>query len=528
MTKPEKSKQADVFAIHGVNPEVLAYAMAKYSRSSLSMKESIAEISSQKASDFLHTFYFQYGHRSIADLAHVPMALENISLLAAIEVEDEQRWDGQERSTRYQDFSKREHYTPAGLAADEIALYREGIKTLFDGYEHLFRATVDRFHYEHPKPEGMDVAQYERTIRARAFDVARSLLPLATLTSVGQITSARTLEGQISRLLASPYGEVCEVAARMKKAATGPSFNARGQEKGKAFRAYYEANPEWGNSGAAVDAMSAIFEIDGGSKALAPTLVKHTEPDTYRARIREIALEALKDVDLEFDAKNPEVATFIPRGFDSDTEIIATILYEHCHIPFLTLYQWVGGYWHGPDRGKFIEKVLAARGRHDELPRAFRAVGGIIFDIRMDIGGFRDLHRHRRVNQFFQPYGGETVTISPLDNADARQQGIYDSAMLKATRIYFDLRKLLSEDGMPVTEADFLLPLGVQRRFLMKMDLAEVAYIAELRTQPAGHISYRRIAWSMYQELQTIAPAVAAGIADRVTDPSTPLDFFKR
>src|SRR5881227_3174456 len=94
----------EVYAIYGVEPEVQAYAMAKYSRSALSMKESLREISEQKAEKFLNTFYFQYGHRSIADLAHIAFAVEKLSMIAAIILVDEQRWDGQERSTRYQDF----------------------------------------------------------------------------------------------------------------------------------------------------------------------------------------------------------------------------------------------------------------------------------------------------------------------------------------------------------------------------------------------------------------------------------------
>src|SRR4051812_6852331 len=104
--------QAEVFAVYGVEPEVQAYAMAKYSRSALSMKESLKEISSQKAEKFLNTFYFQYGHRSIADLAHIAFAIERLSILAAIILVDEQRWDGQERSTRYQNFKKSGYYTP--------------------------------------------------------------------------------------------------------------------------------------------------------------------------------------------------------------------------------------------------------------------------------------------------------------------------------------------------------------------------------------------------------------------------------
>src|SRR5206468_5939135 len=111
-TPQSVTPSTEVFAVHGVEPEVQAYAMAKYSRSALSMKESLKEISEQKAEQFLNTFYFQYGHRSIADLAHIPMAIERLSILAAITLVDEQRWDGQERSTRYQNFKKSGFYVP--------------------------------------------------------------------------------------------------------------------------------------------------------------------------------------------------------------------------------------------------------------------------------------------------------------------------------------------------------------------------------------------------------------------------------
>src|ERR671925_564432 len=96
------SPAVDVYAVYGVEPEVQAYAMAKYSRSALSMRESLREISEQKAEKFLNTFYFQYGHRSIADLAHIAFAIEKLSLIAAIVLEDEQRWDGRSalRATR--------------------------------------------------------------------------------------------------------------------------------------------------------------------------------------------------------------------------------------------------------------------------------------------------------------------------------------------------------------------------------------------------------------------------------------------
>ena len=127
------ARQTDVYAIQGAEPEVLAYAMAKYSRSSLNMKESLAEISSQRAEQFLNTFYFQYGHRSIADLAHIAFAIERLSLLAAVALVDEQRWDGQERSTRYQNFRKSGWYTPdsaTGRVSGRLATRRRSRRCL--------------------------------------------------------------------------------------------------------------------------------------------------------------------------------------------------------------------------------------------------------------------------------------------------------------------------------------------------------------------------------------------------------------
>ena len=113
-----------VYAVVGVPPEIQAYAMAKYSRSAQAMLESIGELSSQRAEQFLNTFYFQYGHRSIADLAHLALGVEHVSILAAIAVVDEQFWDGQERSTRYQPFKQPGYYTPEELEGRRASAYR--------------------------------------------------------------------------------------------------------------------------------------------------------------------------------------------------------------------------------------------------------------------------------------------------------------------------------------------------------------------------------------------------------------------
>ena len=77
-----------------------------------------------------------------------------------------------------------------------------------------------------PKPEEMKQDAYERTLKARAFDISRYLLPLATNTSLGEIVNARTLEMQVSHLLSDPHKEVRDLADLMKKAASSPAYNA--------------------------------------------------------------------------------------------------------------------------------------------------------------------------------------------------------------------------------------------------------------------------------------------------------------
>src|ERR671936_2137435 len=213
-----------VYSVVGVPPEIQAYALAKYSRSNQGMLETIQELSAQKAEQFLNTFYFQYGHRSIADLAHLVFGLEQISILAAIAVVDEPVWDGQERSTRYQPFRATGWYFPhelAGTTAEPI--FRQTAEGLFTAYEQLAARLLEHLVAAVPRPEEMGEGTYKRNLRARAFDVARSLLPLATHTSVGQIVSARVLERQITRLLSSLYPEVQAVGAELKQACQLPA-----------------------------------------------------------------------------------------------------------------------------------------------------------------------------------------------------------------------------------------------------------------------------------------------------------------
>jgi hypothetical protein len=178
---------------------------------------------------------------------------------------------------------------------------------------------------------------------------------------------------------------------------------------------------------------------------------------------------------------------------------------------------------------EIIELGLRHRGRHDELLRTFHAGAALRFDILMDIGGFRDMHRHRRSTQIIQEFthlhGYETPESG--DAAGLAEAGIVAQYQASIDAAFAASREI-AQSSAPEAEqsALYLLPLGTRIRSLFKMDFAEAVYISELRSGPAGHFSYRKVAWEMYLAVQRQHPSLAKYF--RVTDFTEPIDILKR
>jgi thymidylate synthase ThyX len=526
---PAASNQTEVFAVHGADPEILAYAMAKYSRSALTMRESLQEISAQRAEQFLNTFYFQYGHRSIADLAHIAFAVERLSLLAAIVLVDEQRWDGQERSTRYQNFLKSGWFFPDfGDDAASAKLYSETIESLFAAYQRIAAAVQEVLRRHVARPDSLKPEAYERTLRARAFDVARYLLPLATNTSLGQIVSARTLESQVSRLLSSPFAEVRDLGARLRDAATGAAWNVNGQ----AAAAFAEKIAALDNGALGEEAARLLTR----EVHTAPTLVKYAQPNPYLLQSRLELCQAAAEILAPLSSKElphaVAVVDLVERTETLEVELAATLLYSASHHPYRAIRDLVSGL-PASRVSEIIELGLKHRGRHDEALRAFHAGAALRFDILMDIGGFRDMHRHRRSTQIIQGFtalhGYETPTSGDLPGEVdiLREAGVLADYQFAIESAHAASEQIAAGSAPEAaSSALYLLPLATRIRALFKMDFAEAQYIAELRSAPAGHFSYRRVAWEMYLALERQHPTLAKHI--RVTDFTQPIDIFNR
>ncbi|MFZ0197777.1 MAG: FAD-dependent thymidylate synthase [Candidatus Sulfotelmatobacter sp.] len=515
MEKPSADSSTEVFAVYGVEPEIQAYAMAKYSRSALSMKESLREISSQKAEKFLNTFYFQYGHRSIADLAHIALAVERLSLLAAIELVDEPRWDGQERSTRYQDFKKSGYYIPDfGTDTEARKLYCETLDFLFAEYEALSAHMANYLMSITPKPAEMKQEAYERTLKARAFDITRYLLPLATNTSLGEIVNARTLETQVAHLLSDSHNEVRVLGESLKKAATSAAYNVNAEPLKKLVEEIRAVSPELG-ARAEQELLHAV--------RVAPTLVKYADPNPYemetRRELRQAARELMKNEQL---APSKAIVDLLDEE-PLEVEIATTLLYEHCHFSYRQLRQalQVSGERY---RREIIDLGLRHRGKYDEVSRAFRAGQQFRFDILMDTGGFRDMHRHRRCIQVMQGFTTRHGYEMLLDVEDAGMRLRFEAAMRRAQNM---VEKLAARQSPEAEEnSQYAIPLAYRKRALFKMDFAEAVYISELRTTPVGHVSYRNVAYAMYEAVARKYPALAKYF--RVHDVTAPVDLLQR
>lgn len=462
---PSSSKKR-VLTVAPMPPEKLAYALARYSRSPDSITDSIEWVRSHDSAKFLESFYFQYGHASIADLGHVTVCFEGVSELAAAEIEDEQLWDGQARSSRYQDFSLSGSVVPPELIVGEIEIYKDAADTLLTAYRLVQESAFSFLQEQYPKPGEMRAEAYRRNIAARAFDVARYLLPMGTPTGVGQVTSIRTLEKQIRRLKASEFQELREVAEELTRACT--------------------VAPE------------CVWRSEDTPEPVAPTLARHADPDEYRGHLRADLTEWASHHLPKADNYNP-VPVDLLQPSDQVADICATLLYPVTDRPYRELYELACG-WSISRRQEVLRVALGTRSRRDELPRHFRGAP-YVFDFIMDIGAYRDLHRHRRCQQFRQPYtnclGYETPEL--LLKCGAAEP--YEQAMQQANTA---IRKL------PQPAAQYLLPLASKSRFLFKMDFAELEYISRLRSGVKGHFSYRNIAWEMKQALERLDPTLGA------------------
>ena len=509
--------QREIFSIVGLPPEVLAVAMAKYSRSPESIKDTIDELTEEKSAEFHEKWVLGYGDASVADMAVIPFALENVSILASKVVEDNRIASYQEKSTRYVPFNVERYHTPEEISVnpEALSIYQDGIQELMAGYAQTIETMIAHYRKLYPCPETLKEKMYANKLRARALDVARYLLPTATLTNFGMIMNARSLRHCISKLLAHPLKEMNAVGHEIEHAATHSAYNPNLKKIESTLASLLASTTQPHVVGQLKVQLN--LQMKG-----APTLVKHTEPKQYLIKKRETMRSWAKSLQLaegSLQHANECRVDYLSEPITPEEELVATLLYAESICSFRTILEVVRQLPENKKR-EIITSVQTERGSHDWLSREFEVGQGMMFDTFFDYGAFRDIQRHRICTQINQELSIEHGYEVPRDLEEAggleRFQSIFKSNHDRVMK----LESLIGQS------AQYLMAMGWRKRTLFKMNLREFHHLIELRTKAGGHFSYRDLCYNMYEQVKAAHPLLVEHL--RAVKPDFPKEFFER
>ena len=441
--------------------------------------------SNPKARDFYITWLAQFGDDSIAQMAGAHLIYAGISQIAIKQIEDMRIGIAPiEKSTRYVDYSSKvngsyRYYTDPTLEAmGLIGEYRAAMDNLFDTYTKLLAKYMEFLKKLYPTEE-------EKVLRTKAFDTVRLLLPVSTLSQLALYSNGQAFEYMINRCLDHRLGEVrwTARAALQELGKVIPAFLRRVEtDDSKDYRRYLSERGE--------RVQKVVAEV-GINRQPATS----TEP-------------AVKL--LEYD----------PSGED---KIIAGLVYGETHEPFEVVLGRVKQL-SSNDKEKILQEVLKDRkAKYYKIPRAFESVY-LRFEILMNIGAWRDLHRHRIHTQIRQRFSINNGFDVPEGLKEAGLDAEFVSAISKAEEVFRKVEKvdLPAQAGKDL--AQYCCALAHKVRFMQYQNMRSFFWEAELRTIPQGHPDYRKIEQEKIRQVQRIYPLVGKYLLADMHD----YDFARR
>jgi len=201
---------SDIYVNDELHPEDNAMLQALYSRSPQSVTKHLEKVKLAGSGNFMGQYYVGYGHQSIGDCGTTTLYVEYVSMLAAKAIQDSPLYNGQEASTRYLDMSKQPVLNPLGTPEGKAIQ-----DAWMEFYGSAMEPTIQHLYATYPLKEGEDAKQYEKAIKARAFDVLRSFLPAGCTTLVSWHTTLRHAADHLSNLRYYPLAEVRGLADSM-------------------------------------------------------------------------------------------------------------------------------------------------------------------------------------------------------------------------------------------------------------------------------------------------------------------------
>jgi hypothetical protein len=194
-------------------------------------------------------------------------------------------------------------------------------------------------------------------------------------------------------------------------------------------------------------------------------------------------------------------------GYDHDAEakIVAAILYPHSELPLGDI-RARAEQMSADERAALIRAYVGERASRFHRPgRAFEETY-YTFDILADLGAYRDLQRHRVLTQERQRFGVHLGYVTPPELEAAGLAGSYAAALEGAAAVAEAIGAELPD------AAQYAVPLAFRVRWRITLNLREVYHLAELRSAPQGHPSYRRVAQALAAQVREVHPTLAEGM----------------
>lgn len=458
-----------------------AYTGARYSRSDKSIFDIVGEVLKtavakdikvdEYASDRVEKIVSGYGHPSVADMSHNFICMENLPMITIMRYFYlNAKQDGQERSTRFQDFSKPNFYIPKSKGAqsdDYCSILYKSIDAYNELKDETYETLKNVFQIESSDSAGM------KALEARTFDTLRFFIPMGMRTSGCAVMSSRDWSRYIGILKGSTQIVENELGDLLFELLTGSD-----ELKKQGY----------------------IPESD--------VLIRHSEANnTSFETIEDLKLnlkvnsminwESLKDSRNHKGAflVNPTMALAEHVGLLLSTKLVD----DQKVLSHKSFFESASN------------RIFSKHNHHNQLGPIFQS-GALAIKSITDIGSLKDFNRQRSLERFIPFCENNLEKNVLLSNTYTlceylKQPGLrllkakYENAL---DDIYKNINLLNSRfSGYTLEELRYLLPHAHQTPYRVYGSLDDLLYVECLRIRPGGHINYRVESWNWRDWMRT-------------------------
>jgi thymidylate synthase ThyX len=425
----------------------------------------------ERAAGLYERVFVGYGDDSIAQVGGAHVACEFVSNILTKLLQRGRLAAYLEQSTRYIPYDVP---LPGGgyryYRGDDLGPeFGTAMDELFGIYSRSLTQVEEWAAERWPRGDGEPEGPWQRSIRAKALDLLRGLLPAATLSHVGIYASGQAYEQLLLRLMASPLPEAREyggmILGELKQVM--PSF------------------------------VSRVERPDRGGEWVSYLEQRRDRAERWVSRLGLDRREAGDDT--------PSVELAHVDG--SEEDLLASCLFESATAPETEILARID-VLDRSERAELLAAMVGERGNRRHRPgRGFEALR-YRFEIVSDYGAFRDLQRHRMLTCQWQRLGPDLGAGVPEEVREAGAGDDFERALEVSRGEY----ERLVAAGLP-EQAPYALSLAYRIRYTLDLNAREAMHLIELRSGREGHPTYRAVAQAMHERIAAIHPGVAGAMS---------------